>query len=333
MFDKPNLPDETLCACLENAFGLTDPRVEFLPLGADVNTAVYRASVREALYFVKLRSGIFDQNSAILPAWLRAQGIAPIIAPLPALDGRLWAELDAWKVLLYPYIKGQDGYAVELSPRQWREFGAALRQIHAARPPAQVLSRLPVEDYAPIHRETTLEYLRRVETESFSDPIAARAAAFLREKQAEIRALVERTADYARRMRAAPRELVLCHTDLHAGNLHITPGGDFYIVDWDQPLLAPRERDLMFIGGGQGFRGMIPRAERELFYPGYGAVDVDPAGLGYYRCERIVVDIADFCRQIFDSSRGVEDREQGLRYLISNFLPGGTIEIAYNAEE
>ncbi len=24
-----------------------------------------------------------------------------------------------------------------------------------------------------------------------------------------------------------------------------------YIVDWDNPILAPKERDLMFIGGGQ----------------------------------------------------------------------------------
>ena len=26
--------------------------------------------------------------------------------------------------------------------------------------------------------------------------------------------------------------------------------GDLYIVDWDAPIMAPKERDLMFIGGG-----------------------------------------------------------------------------------
>jgi hypothetical protein len=43
----------------------------------------------------------------------------------------------------------------------------------------------------------------------------------------------------------------LCHSDIHAGNILIDVNDDFYIVDWDNPILAPKEHDLMFIGGGQ----------------------------------------------------------------------------------
>lgn len=54
----------------------------------------------------------------------------------------------------------------------------------------------------------------------------------------------------------------------------------FYLVDWDDPIMAPKERDLMFIGGGVG--NVWNRShEEELFYEGYGKVDVNPVLLAY----------------------------------------------------
>lgn len=103
----------------------------------------------------------------------------------------------------------------------------------------------------------------------------------------------------------------------------------FYIVDWDDSILAPRERDLMFIGGGQGFIGRTPQEEERLFYEGYGRVQVDPVTLAYYRCERIIQDVTVYCDELTHQSASDEDREESLRYLMANFVPGGTIERAY----
>jgi spectinomycin phosphotransferase len=57
-------------------------------------------------------------------------------------------------------------------------------------------------------------------------------------------------------------------------------------------------------------------------------VEIDPAALAYYRCERLVQDIAEFCKQILAPTGGDEDRRLALRWLISNFEPGGVFEIA-----
>jgi len=65
---------------------------------------------------------------------------------------------------------------------------------------------------------------------------------------------------------------------------------------------------------------------------GYGAAQVDPMALAYYRYERIIQDIAVYCEQLFLSDEGGEDRAQSLQYLTSNFLPDGTIEIAYKSD-
>jgi spectinomycin phosphotransferase len=59
----------------------------------------------------------------------------------------------------------------------------------------------------------------------------------------------------------------------------------------------------------------------------------NPIALAYYRYERIAQDIAAFCEQLFLTNEGREDREQAFRYLKSNFLPIGVLEIAYRSEQ
>ena len=88
----------------------------------------------------------------------------------------------------------------------------------------------------------------------------------------------------------------------------------------------------MFIGGGLGGAGHTPQEEELLFYQGYGLADLDPEALAYYRFERIIQDISEFCDQIFLKNDGAADREQALHYMASIFLPGGVLEIAYQAD-
>jgi spectinomycin phosphotransferase len=88
----------------------------------------------------------------------------------------------------------------------------------------------------------------------------------------------------------------------------------------------------MFAGGAQGLAGHTPQEEEALFYQGYGQTLIHPLALAYYRYERIVQDIAVFCEQLLLTGEGGEDREQSFRYLASNFLPDGTIEVAYRSD-
>ena len=131
--------------------------------------------------------------------------------------------------------------------------------------------------------------------------------------------------------RSSTVEYVICHTDIHRGNLLITSSGDFYIVDWDAPLLAPKERDLMFIGGGIG--RLDSELEQALFYQGYGDTEIDPVALSYYRYERIVEDFAAYCDEIFLSDQGDQDRAEGLRRVQSQFLPDAVIDVAYRTDQ
>ncbi|NMD30169.1 MAG: aminoglycoside phosphotransferase family protein, partial [Chloroflexi bacterium] len=91
MQEKPDIPDQVILSCLQTEYGLDCRGVEFLPLGADVNTAVYRAeSASGQGYFVKLRRGDFTEITVTLPHFLKSSGIHAIIAPLETSSRRLW---------------------------------------------------------------------------------------------------------------------------------------------------------------------------------------------------------------------------------------------------
>ncbi len=170
------------------------------------------------------------------------------------------------------------------------------------------------------------------ELEIFTEAVAAKLAVFLIIRRQIILELVAYTERLAQNLQARDLELVVCHSDLHAGNLLIAPDR-FFIVDWDNPILAPKERDLMFVGGGQMNNTRLPLEEERLFYQGYGATELDAVALSYYRFERIVQDIAAYCEQLFLSDEGGEDREQAYQYLTSNFLPNGVLETTKRADK
>lgn len=332
MLEKPDLADELIVRCLDAEFGLRAAEIAFLPLGADRNTAVYRVAADGRTFFCKLRGGVFDETSVTLPRYLSEQGIAQIIAPLTGRSGQLWGSLGAYKVILYPFVAGRDGYEQALSAEQWRAYGAALRRIHSLALPAALAGRIRREDFSGHWRATARGLVERAAVETHADPVSAGTAALLREQRAVILDLVGRAERLAAKLKKRPGERVLCHSDLHAGNFLLAADGAFFIVDWDDPILAPRERDLMFVGGGQVASWLGPEDEERLFYGGYGPGPVDQEALAYYRYERIVVDIAAFCEQILLPGSGDEDREQSLRYLASNFDSGGVLEIAERME-
>lgn len=326
MLEKPDLQNQRIIACLQDEYGLHIAQLTFLPLGADVNTAVYRAVTEDGTaYFLKLRKGDFDEIMVDIPPFLKTQGIQPVIAPLATKAGQFWASLDVYKMILYPFITGKNGYEVRLSDQHWLDFGTALKGIHAAKLPPALMQRIPPETYSPLWREMVKTFQAQVEETSFDDPTAAKLAAFMQVKRAEISHLVARAGQLGLALQARSLELVLCHSDIHPGNILIGANDALYILDWDNPILAPKERDLMHIGGS-----IIWNDEREkaLFYQGYGPLEIDRMALAYYRYERIIQDIAEFCKQLLLTSEGGKDREQSFMYFTGQFLPNHQVQIA-----
>lgn len=343
MLEKPSIPDERIIEHVAQSYelpasglpaaGLSAAEAVFLPLGADVNSAVYRIETAGSdSFFLKLRKENYDETSILIPRYLYDRGIQQIISPLKTVDGQLWSDLDGFTCVLYPYIEGRSGFEAALTGEQWIAFGAALRRIHSVKLPPELHSKITRETFSPRWRERVRWFQAHVEQARFDDPTAANMAEFMRAHRDEISHLVGRAGQLAREMQSQTFEPVLCHSDIHAGNVLLADDGSLYIVDWDNPILAPKERDLMFIGGGIGETWKDAHNE-DLFYQGYGPSEINRLALTYYRIERIVVDIAEFSEQILMTRSGGDDREQGYRFFTGQFAPGDVIEIALRTDQ
>ena len=330
MLEKPDIPDQIIISTVQESYGVAVSQLTFLPLGADANTAVYRVDSKNgSAYFLKLRKGKFDEITVAVPQFLKSQGIDAIIAPLETHDHQLWTSLDPFKLILYPFMDGQDGYTVNLSESQWHQFGAALKRIHTAQVPPALARLIPHETFSPQWRRQVKTFQAMVEEITFDDPTAARLAACMKAQKNVIDYLVGRAEVLGLWLQSRSLDLTLCHSDIHPGNLLIGDNQALYLVDWDNPVFAPKERDLLLIGGC--FTWHDAHYET-LFYRGYGQTEIDRPALAYYRCERIIQDIAAFCTQLLATQEGGKDREQGLTYFTSNFLPGHEIELALMTE-
>jgi spectinomycin phosphotransferase len=333
MLEKPDLDDRLIAARLQDEYGLQVARVTFLPLGVDVDAAVYRVVTDDdTAYFLKLRRGAFDGMTVAVPRFLSSCGIDAVIAPLATRDGRLWGRVGAYRTILYPFICSRNGYEVTLSDQQWVALGAALKRVHTVPLPEALARLIPREDYSPRWRDSVMEFQDRVENTAFADPVSAGMAALLQARRGVIARMVARAEELARDLRARSLPFVLCHSDVHPANLLIGEGGSLYIVDWDSPILAPKERDLMFAGAGMG-NGLPGGREEALFYQGYGRTEVERAALAYYRYERIVEDIAAFCEQVFLEAGDGADRAQAVAYTAGQFLPDHEVEVALATDD
>lgn len=78
---------------------------------------------------------------------------------------------------------------------------------------------------------------------------------------------------------------VLCHQDLHQGNLMRGSQG-LIIIDWEGLMLAPKEADLMFMRG---------QSYEAKFFHHYGVAEpIDPALIAYFKALRLLDDIFEW---------------------------------------
>ena len=332
MLEKPDIPDELIISCLQAEYGFHASALTFLPLGADTGSVSYRITASNGTaYFLKLRK-VFSEISVTVPLFLKSQGVKEIIAAFETKSKQGWADFGEYKMILYPFIEGKDGFDMELTDHHKRTLGAALKAIHSVQVPPELKKFIPQETFSPHFRDSLKSFQAQVENKTYDDLYAAKLAEFMKPKRSEIFHLIERAENLASELQSKPLEHVLCHTDIHGGNILIGNQGEFYIVDWDAPLLAPKERDLMFIGGGIDDIWKSQRDEA-VFYEGYGKANIDFPMMAYYRYERVIEDLAAYAEQLLSTDKGSADREEAYRRFTGNFEPGQTIEIAKKTDK
>lgn len=329
MQNKNKLVDQLISNCLEENYGIEVASLTLLALGADINASVYKAeSFDQTSYFVKLKFGIHHDISITIVELLQNTGIKEIIAPIKTLLGQSSQTIEDFTLIVYPFVEGQNGFSRNLTDNQWIKLGKALRQIHEIEVPPFIQNQIKKETYSPKWRDAVRSLYALFDTEPTGDEIAKKLLKFMKENILAIRRLVDRAEELGKKLQGQPYPYVLCHSDIHGGNVLMDENDNIYIVDWDDPIMAPKERDLMFIGGGVANVWNNPQEEK-LFYKGYGTTEVDSTILAYYRHERIVEDIAEYGEALLLKPSGGDERAEMLNHFIAMFELNGVVDIAF----
>jgi spectinomycin phosphotransferase len=142
------------------------------------------------------------------------------------------------------------------------------------------------------------------------------------QKEALIAQIVERSERLGAELRKIRLPEVLCHADIHTANLMIDEYGELHVVDWDQPIWAPKERDLVFVlGEGSQQEG--------LFFDGYGTCEINQVALAYYRFEWVVQELGDYGERVFFlADLGDKTKAEAVRLFEALFSAGDVVEQA-----
>lgn len=325
---KPDLPEEIIKTCLQAAYGLLINTIEFLPLGYDSEAGVYRIEDRDQACFLKVKRNDGDGPGILLPHYLKQQGIERVISPLPTVDGNLCTHVGPYTLVLYPFIEGTSGWTTGLTDDQWVELGVILKRLHSIELRDKLYNVIPEENFVPNPQviDVINQLMAMLPSQSHQDPSARVLAAFWRENEHEIKTIVDRTMYLGTLLQDKAVERVLCHADIHTANLLITPHNQFFIVDWDEAILAPCECDLLFVTVGEY---MTETRHEALFREGYGEVTINPLILAYYRYKRALEDLSSFAEDVFLREGDSATRQDSMEWFMRQFAPGGGVEVAH----
>lgn len=317
--------------CLLAQYEIKLVELNLLLLGADLNASVYQGKAQNGkTYFIKQKKGVHNDISCDVIALLENAGIQHVIAPIKNIQGNAITHVGDVSIIVYPFVEGCNGFQQNLTSAQWITLGRVMRVQHEISVPTEIAHKIRQETFSAKWREMVKSLYVHIESVKDADEIANNLIHFMKRHSVIIHRLLDRAAQLAKQIQSP--DFVLCHADIHAGNILIADDESIYIIDWDDPVMAPKERDLMFIGGGVANVWNKPD-EEALFYQGYGNVEINREILAYYRCERIVEDIAEIGRYILIDSTNDGERSISLQHFMAQFEPNGVVEIAFKTDQ
>lgn len=279
---------------LSRLFGVQADAVEPLPFGEAGESFRVRAADGREFHLKSVPALNANSQASLRRGFylglirdLRQSGVLTCVPRmLPASDGSLCAESGDDLLVLSEWIEGPPVHPLGLLPRSVRlPLARTLGALHAGTPRLR-LDAAPVEDFSIPFESGLRDSLRADLPRPVRELIAPRSARI----EEELAHLL-RVRDAASAL-GAPH--VLCHTDVHGGNLILDPHGSLWVLDWEDARLAPCEQDL-----AGATNAHVPREEFGGFVDAYVAARGEPVTLHaelfefYYR-RRCLEDLEAF---------------------------------------
>lgn len=171
--------------------------------------------------------------------------------------------MDNYLIGLFDYIDGQTNEEVKLTYNQLEEIGELLGKIHGSK-----ITNFSIKEAFEVPLKP--DFLRAFdEIKKISDQSSDYKQEVKKLLEKYKLKLFERFNELEKlqtKLKQQEVKLVLCHGEPSPGNILISGVGKIYLIDWDDLILAPKEKDLMFFSERldpvlKGYRKIFPNAK------------------------------------------------------------------------
>jgi len=266
-----------------------------------------RFYARDLAFYLSLSDQLVQEQ--LLPA---------VAHPVPTQDQRFAVSFDDHLLILFDWIEGQTVGFGPLSDEVLAKAAVAVGTLHKSTPQIG-WPNPPREEFDLPFQEALLNNLDALETITSADSAGKQGLQdLLLPRKDEVQRLLVRLEELQARVRGTYHAMVVCHTDLHGGNMILDDQGVLHLVDWEGAVLAPPEHDLHFFEWDPRFESLfLPHYER-AFRP----IHLDGDTLGFYYCRRNLEDLAEWVVRILYENNGDEQDREDLAGIIEDCISG-----------
>ena len=293
---------------LRTAWGVCPISVTQMFAGHGGDTWTFRADSADDSYFLKLKKAVSEPGVAI--SLLLADRHIPAIAPLLSTAGNAWEPLSGFQLLVYPLIVGRAIEPASLTDIDWYSLGASLKAVHNMPLPEALKSSLATDTFIPWGQD----FLSKIEPaiaafDTEADSVQQQFGRLWSAQASMPLEFLSFLRTQGQTALASAPVFCLCHADFQVDNILKSAPGILHILDWDNPMWAPPERDLMFVA---------PEF-RPQFLTGYGPITLNEPVMAYLISDWLLQDTFDCVdRILFAGSVGLEEKQWALDLICTN---------------
>jgi|GEM_PF-999764 hypothetical protein len=169
---------------------------------------------------------------------LYKKGLERLNYPIPTRKGELYLQKDGSLIVLFNYIDAEQSEDYD-----FYSFGRLISTLHSATSKIDVTTAK--EDFDYRYAESFEKQLNNIVESDSADRITQSLRTLLIKYLDEVRHDYANFLDLSQQLKAGEHKMVITHGD-PGGNTLVKSPTDLYLIDWDNILLAPPERDTWF---------------------------------------------------------------------------------------
>ena len=244
MVTKPNITQNELINLLNESYPLQVKSLTFLPKG-EVSWVYIVESIETTKYLLKIHKAkvLPVERFQLLSDLHEKAGINGLTYPLPTKNGALQINILGYPSVIFNYIGGKTAHESKPTDKDYERFGTLLAEIHQA---VKVIDYPVKETFNIPTKDDFLKVLSHLDGGYRIDGIKKDPFNILKPLCARLEKELSALESLQSQLRSSNLDFVLCQGEPSPGNIMVGNDGEPYLIDWDEPIVAPKEKDLLF---------------------------------------------------------------------------------------